>query len=117
MASLDSVADVDIDPSGKFKYILIEVEKGGQKKSIVRGYKWAGYHADIYDQVCSELEPKSFNCECVGGGRIEHNKNEQTLFVYGYSMGFGKANHEITVEKLKAWYPTYTKITFSDEGY
>ena len=42
--------------------------------------------ADIYDQICSELEPKSFECECVGGGRIEHKKNEQTLFVYGYSM-------------------------------
>ena len=44
MGSLDSVADVDIDSSGKFKYILIEIEKGGHKKTIVRGYKWAGYH-------------------------------------------------------------------------
>ena len=44
MGSLDSVADVDIDPNGTFKYILIEIKKGGAKKTIVRGYAWAEYH-------------------------------------------------------------------------
>ena len=36
--------------------------------------------------------------------------------VYGYSMGFGKANHQKTVEILKRRYPDYT-IDWSDEGY
>ena len=36
--------------------------------------------------------------------------------VYGYSMGFGKANHQKTGEILKRRYPDYT-IDWSDEGY
>ena len=36
--------------------------------------------------------------------------------VYGYSMGFGKANHERSVDILKKQYPDYT-IEWSDEGY
>ena len=44
MSALDSIADVDIDSEGRFKYILIEVSHAGKKKCVVRGYKWAGYH-------------------------------------------------------------------------
>jgi len=39
------IADVEIDPNGVFKYILIEVKaKDGTNKIIVRGYAWAQYH-------------------------------------------------------------------------
>ena len=41
---------------------------------------------------------------------------ELCLQVYGYSMGFGKANHERSVEILKTKYTDYT-IEWSDEGY
>ena len=36
--------------------------------------------------------------------------------VYGYSMGFGKANHARAVEILQTKYKDY-KIEWSDEGY
>lgn len=47
--TLGQVADVDIDPAGVFKYILIKVyaaEVGGvePEKMIVRGYKECPYH-------------------------------------------------------------------------
>ena len=48
---------------------------------------------------------------------IEHKPAEKTLFVYGYSMGFGLADHSVSVEVLKAKYPDYTSITFSNDGY
>ena len=42
---MDEVEDVVIDDDGVFKYILIELkDKGGRKKSIVRGFEWAEYH-------------------------------------------------------------------------
>ena len=44
---LDSVEDVDIDESGRFKYILVKVWPLDDEKTfkyIVRGYKWAEYH-------------------------------------------------------------------------
>ena len=46
MSKLDSVPDAEIDVGGKFKYILIEVTDGAEKKMIVRGYKWAGFHGE-----------------------------------------------------------------------
>ena len=36
------------------------------------------------------------------------------LFLF---KGFGKADHEITVQLLKKSYPTYNNISFSNEGY
>ena len=41
-----AVPDVDIDPDGRFKYVLIKVYsgQGDDFKHIVRGYTWAGYH-------------------------------------------------------------------------
>lgn len=64
--------------------------------------------------VCSRAE---YTLECVGGGRIEHVPSAGRIFVYGYSMGFGRANHEIAVALLKEAYPTYSDISYSNDGY
>lgn len=42
--------------------------------------------ADIFDEVSPEIEGKGLDCECVGGGRIEHDPNKQKLHIYGYSQ-------------------------------
>nr|XP_060613272.1 14 kDa phosphohistidine phosphatase [Anolis sagrei ordinatus] len=112
------VPDVDIDPDGVFKYVLIRVtpEETGESKDVVRGYAWAEYHADIYDKVAEELEKQGFDCECLGGGRISHQSQAKKIHVYGYSVGFGRAKHSISTEKLKAAFPDY-EVTWSDEGY
>ena len=57
------------------------------------------------------------DCQCRGGGRINHNAAEKKILVYGYSMGYGKADHTKAVELLKKKYPNYNSITFSNEGY
>ncbi len=36
---------------------------------------------------------------------------------FGLFQGFGRANHEITVEVLKKAYPDYTNIEWSNDGY
>lgn len=42
---------------------------------------------DIYDKVQAELEAtKSFDTECLGGGRIFHDPTKGTIMVYGYSQ-------------------------------
>ncbi|XP_783577.1 14 kDa phosphohistidine phosphatase [Strongylocentrotus purpuratus] len=117
LAALGRVDDVDIEASGKFKYILIQLSVGDQTKYIVRGYSHCGYHADIYDEVTPALEKQGINCSCPGGGRIEHDKNAKTILVYGYSMGFGQADHSIAVKILQKKFPDYTSIKSSNEGY
>ncbi|XP_071522743.1 14 kDa phosphohistidine phosphatase-like isoform X2 [Panulirus ornatus] len=122
MASpLDQVADVDID-SGTFKYVLIKVHhspEGGPEvsKFITRGYRSAGFHSDVYDQVTPNIEKMGLDCECVGGGRIHHDVDKKIIEVYGYSQGFGRADHRITVDLLKAKYSGYDKISYSNDGY
>ncbi|KAL0113259.1 hypothetical protein PUN28_012426 [Cardiocondyla obscurior] len=116
---LDNVLDVDIDGHGKFKYILINVQDNVNKasKKIVRGYARAQWHADIFDEVEEQIKKYAgLKAKCVGGGRIEHDPDEKTIKVYGYSQGFGKADHQVSVELLKKKYPAYN-ITWSDEGY
>ncbi|XP_036385393.1 14 kDa phosphohistidine phosphatase [Megalops cyprinoides] len=118
---LANIPEADIDPNGVFKYVLIRVhstEEGDDSSvDIVRGYAWAEYHADIYDRVAAELEKGGgLDCECLGGGRIKHDSQAKKIHVYGYSMGFGRANHSVATEKLKARYPDY-EVTWADEGY
>lgn len=50
---LSKVPDVEIDPEGKFKYILVRVKlKGGaDHKDIVRGTKSAEYHSKFRRRV------------------------------------------------------------------
>uniref|UniRef100_A0A673VFZ9 14 kDa phosphohistidine phosphatase n=2 Tax=Suricata suricatta TaxID=37032 RepID=A0A673VFZ9_SURSU len=122
-ADLAQIADVDIDPHGVFKYVLIRVHAAppseapaGKSKEIVRGYKWAEYHADIYDKVSGEMQKKGYSCECLGGGRISHQSQDKKIHVYGYSMGYGRAQHSVSTEKIKAMYPDY-EVTWADDGY
>ena len=107
-------------------------EDDRHEKDVVRGYTFAEYHADVYDKTESEVTGAGLDCECLGGGRIEHRPgdkyikvarinqfscfNNKFLKVYGYSMGFGKANHARAVEILQKKYKDY-KIEWSDEGY
>ncbi|CAL7947804.1 unnamed protein product [Xylocopa violacea] len=117
---LNKVPDVDIDGHGRFKYILINVQDdtNNVSKSIVRGYARAQWHGDIFDDVNEEIKLiAGLRANCLGGGRIEHYPTEKTIKVYGYSQGFGKANHEVSVALLKKKYPDYS-ITCSDcDGY
>nr|CAH0105407.1 unnamed protein product [Daphnia galeata] len=121
-AKLDAIPAVDID-SGRFKYVLIRVDmqdaetKQEYNKVIVRGYNWAAFHADIYDKCQEELEAAGFDTECLGGGRILHDPSKRSITVYGYSQGFGLADHAVTTELLKTRYPDYESITWTNEGY
>ncbi|XP_023945157.2 14 kDa phosphohistidine phosphatase [Bicyclus anynana] len=119
MATGSNIPIVDIDPSGVFKYILLNVydkqkDAANPQMVIVRGYKHCNYHSDIYDEVQAKLSP--LDCEPLGGGRISHDPENKKIHIYGYSQGYGKADHEITAKLIKNAFPAFT-ITISDEGY
>ena len=73
--------------------------------------------ADILDKFESDCGNKQIEVECVGGGRILHEPEKKEILVYGYSQGFGRADHKISVSLLKERYTDYNSITFSNEGY
>uniref|UniRef100_A0A8C7YR59 14 kDa phosphohistidine phosphatase n=1 Tax=Oryzias sinensis TaxID=183150 RepID=A0A8C7YR59_9TELE len=113
---LAKVPDVEIDPDGTFKYILVRVrvKDGEMHKDVVRGTKNAEYHNHIFEKVSPALEPLGMECKCLGGGKIEHNSKEKKIRVFGESTAFGKADHSVSVEKLKSVFSDY-EITWSDD--
>ncbi|CAG5135159.1 unnamed protein product [Candidula unifasciata] len=116
---LISIPDVEIDKSGKFKYILIKVhdpDVDREFKHIVRGTSKANYHADIYNNVAGMIEEKGLDCEVLGGGRIDHEPAKKSIKIYGYSQQFGQADHTITQSLLLRKYKDYDQITWSNEG-
>ncbi|CAN8005375.1 unnamed protein product [Ixodes hexagonus] len=118
--SFETIPTVKLD-NGRFKYILIKVHDKNddtRTKLIVRGSAAASYHADIFDSESAKLEAiQGIELECLGGGRIIHNPDRKEIKVFGYSQGYGKADHSKTVEVLKEFYPNYDSITFSNDGY
>uniref|UniRef100_A0A182N5U6 Sex-regulated protein janus-A n=1 Tax=Anopheles dirus TaxID=7168 RepID=A0A182N5U6_9DIPT len=120
-AKLDAVPVVEID-EGIFKYVLIKVYAKEQadgtepSKLIVRGFDRAQWHSDIYDEVSSSLMGLGLETECLGGGRIENRPDLKQIKVYGYSQGYGKADHLETRRLLLTKYADHN-ISCSDEGY
>lgn len=87
------------------------------EKHIVRGYKSCGYHVDILELVEPNIKKLNCTATCVGGGRIRHDPNEKAILIYGYSQGFGRADHKIAQNLIKQKYPQYNDIQWSNEGY
>jgi len=124
MASVDpSVSAVEID-EGVFKYVLIQVIGASANVDskencmfLVRGNMRGAYHADIYEEFEQIFRKKSkLKTRCVGGGRIKHIVAQRHIVVYGYSQGYGQADHSITCKVLRTKYPDYT-IEWNNDGY
>lgn len=60
--ALAKIPDVEIDPEGTFKYILVRVKvtDGDLNKDIVRGTKSAQYHSKL--TAAEEHEVRQFSC-------------------------------------------------------
>ena len=94
------------------------------------------------DEFENGITSKQIRVDCTGGGRILHEPEKKSILVYGYSQvierclfglfryelcvanlkltntkGFGRADHQMTVDLLKQHYTDYESITFSNEGY
>lgn len=122
---LSPIPAVDIDEGGTFKYILVKLHdappnvkgvKGGM--FLVRGHQWADYHADLYEEVESYIARNNitYRSEVAGGGRIAFNRDRKHIEVYGYSVGFGRANHSISCQLIKQQFPDFT-VEWNNNGY
>eukprot|EP00356_Strombidium_inclinatum_P011466 CAMPEP_0170502218 /NCGR_PEP_ID=MMETSP0208-20121228/40826_1 /TAXON_ID=197538 /ORGANISM="Strombidium inclinatum, Strain S3" /LENGTH=141 /DNA_ID=CAMNT_0010781163 /DNA_START=40 /DNA_END=465 /DNA_ORIENTATION=- len=122
--SFDDIKGAILDSEGTFKYIQIEVTDpaSNQTRTVVRGYKSCPYHADIlnkfqYEEL-STLGPMKFNLNCPGGGRITHTNTaaDHKIHIYGYSQGFGLADHQKSENIIAQDYNGY-EFTWTNEGY
>ena len=125
--TFEDIRPAIIDPKGIFKYIQIIVKntKTQETKTIVRGYASCAFHADILSlfQLQELIECKDrndLNCDCPGGGRIVYESDEgaaeKVIKIYGFSQGFGRANHAVTEQIIKQQYPDM-KTSWTNDGY
>ena len=111
-----SYVAVDLTPSGTFGRAPLSGRKSGSRVQLVRGYAGMEYHADVFDAALPAIEASGLtDVTCTGGGRIRHDAGSK-LFIYGYSLGFGRADHATTEALCRKAYPSY-EISWSNDGY
>lgn len=59
-SALSSISNVNIDPAGRYKYILIKLSHNNEEKYVVRGFAWAGYHGIELDHFFFQLNLFNF---------------------------------------------------------
>mmetsp|Transcript_36960 Transcript_36960/g.91958 ORF Transcript_36960/g.91958 Transcript_36960/m.91958 type:complete len:126 (-) Transcript_36960:291-668(-) len=115
-----SVPLVDID-DGTFKYVLIEARPrgGGEATLFVRGHSSCEYHADVLERTEREpaVQAANLSLRVLGGGRMKHDAQRRTLFIYGYSQQYGQADHALAMRACEAHLGEGYEITTSNEGY
>ena len=70
-------------------------------------------------QLRSSARAAGLEADVLGGGRIEHHPEQGYCSVYGYSVAFGPAAHEVSAALIRRAYPLYdpAMVTVSYEGY
>lgn len=114
------VPNVSIDP-GAHKYVLISacLPAGNIRENFVVSRAGAEYHRDAAEPFVELLERNNYSSiRILGGGRIALDHANKTCSIYGYSYGFGLADHAMSkaVVERDDRYNDYD-ITWSNEGY
>jgi len=114
------VPSVTID-EGANKYVLIRARKQGSQEDqhFVVSSRGAAYHRDAAEPMIYALQRSGYGgVEVLGGGRIELISSEQKISIFGFSYGFGQADHNISARIITAdpRYKDY-KVSTSDAGY
>ncbi|KAF3420341.1 hypothetical protein E2986_12552 [Frieseomelitta varia] len=57
----------------------------------MKSFPFFSVSADIFDEVGDQIKSiPGLRAKCLGGGRIEHDPDEKTIKVYGYSQCLAK---------------------------
>jgi phosphohistidine phosphatase len=95
---------------GAHKYVLIAATEpfpsdGSDEcytKFFVTSKRGAAYHRNAAEPFVDLLQSKGYkNINITGGGRIYFSKDEKKISIYGYSYGFGLADHARSKEVIE----------------
>jgi len=121
------VPSVQID-DGAHKYVLVsavepaqrsEGSAGPLRRDFVVSRRGAAYHRDAAEPLVDLLEKKGYiDIRVNGGGRIFMDETKRRISIFGYSYGFGQADHARAKEVIEAddRYKDFN-ITWSNDGY
>lgn len=106
---------------GAHKYVLIAAREPGssQVQHFVISRRGARYHRNAAEPFVHRLEQSGYEDIVInGGGRIHLDEGGKKISIFGFSYGFGQADHEISkrVVLADARFKDFD-VTVSDEGY
>jgi phosphohistidine phosphatase len=108
---------------GTHKYVLIRatvpLSEADDERYFVTSQHGAAYHKDAAEPLIEQLEYAGYvRIDVTGGGRIRLDAAAKTMHIYGFSYGFGLADHAIS-RGIVLDDPRYKDfdVTTSDEGY
>lgn len=100
----DDIPIVSID-KGAFKYVLITATSpppSNIPRTFVYSREKAQYHACIVMQLLPKLRSRGYTDILVaGGGRINRDDKLKKIHIFGYSFGFGMADHAAAKEVVE----------------
>ena len=117
----NQIPRVEIAP-GAHKYVLISAHAPTdppEKRWFVVSKRGAQYHANAAEPFVDRLEGAGYrDIRVTGGGRINYQPDERIINIFGYSYGFGLADHKLSkkvVEEDGRW--VGYAVDWSNEGY
>ena len=117
----NQIPRVEIAP-GAHKYVLISAHAPmdpPEKRWFVVSKRGAQYHANAAEPFVDRLEGAGYrDIRVTGGGRINYQPDERIINIFGYSYGFGLADHKLSkkvVEEDGRW--VGYAVDWSNEGY
>jgi len=121
------VPNVSID-EGANKYVLIQATNQitFKRESFVVSKRGASYHRNAAESFLPKLQQQQkqqnkslfTDIDITGGGRIFYSLEDKKIRVFGYSYGFGRADHALACEVIrKDERFSDFDIDWSNEGY
>lgn len=93
------IPTVEIAP-GAHKYVQMTAQtptSPPQTRTFVISKRGAHYHANVAEPFSYRLEEAGYSdIRVKGGGRINYVPNERRISIFGYSYGFGLADHALS---------------------
>jgi phosphohistidine phosphatase len=115
---------VSID-EGTHKYVLISAmapctkDERPTTQHFVVSRRGAPYHQNVAEGFVQQLEAKGYsNIDIQGGGRILLDSPNAQCHIYGFSYGFGLADHALSKKLIESDSKFHNfNITWSNDGY
>ena len=119
ISTFQAVPNVSLAP-GTHKYVLLSAQPPNDSiQHFVTSRHNAPYHRNAAEPYIQRLQQNGYtDIRVTGGGRITFHEEEKKIFIYGYSYGFGLADHAKSKEVIlgQEKYKGYN-VTWSNDGY
>ena len=124
--SLSEIADIRLEGGGvMFQYLLLQLERAAEKRTIVRGLNYQPYAGKVEEQIVKsareELGENGFfenggDLQIAGGGSVAFNLYYEHITLFGSNPTYGmEENREAVAKMIEKAYPEHKVSWYGPE--